>query len=169
MRIQLIEKERFSSMLKNISFIIVLLFFLGGGYQRALTQTALTQNQSVHNGNNTGSYDWSSSKEVQWDNEVQAKLKIMNEFKEKVRKELLAYCTYPPLGENQEDASVELIVGLDEKGVITELDINRSSGRKQFDAAFMLAAKRIPVFLPPPENKPVRLFLEFKQSELLAK
>lgn len=111
-------------------------------------------------------YDWDNSQGVNWNTALKSEQQVMAEFQAKVKQAVLKASSYPPLIGKQADKIVELAIQIDSDGTIGNIDVNNSSGHKQFDAAIILAAKRISEPLIPPHERAVTLLIVFKNSEL---
>lgn len=111
-------------------------------------------------------YNWDNSQGINWNTAVKSEQQVIADFQAKVKQAILNASAYPPLIGKQADKSVELAIQINANGAIGEIDVNNSSGHKQFDAAIMLAAKRVSEPLIPPHGRAITLLIVFKNSEL---
>lgn len=117
-------------------------------------------------GTESNLYNWDNTQGISWNTAIKSEQQVIAEFQAKVKQAILNACTYPPLRPKQPDKVAELAIQIDSNGVIGNIDVNNNSGHKQFDAALMLAAKKISEPLVPPNGRAITLLIVFKNSEL---
>ncbi len=117
-------------------------------------------------GTESNLYNWDNTQGISWNTAIKSEQQVIAEFQAKVKQSILNACTYPPLRPKQPDKIAELAIQIDSNGIIGNIDVNNSSGHKQFDAALMLAAKKISEPLLPPNGRAITLLVVFKNSEL---